>query len=122
VTDLGPIVERFHTQHAREHNYRRDNAAVEVYRLNVTAIGKVPKPEPPKHKLNGATPTPIAKRPVWFQGEPDAVATPVFDRSTLTAGTVIHGPAIIEQLDSTTPIPPSATLEVDAWLNLRITV
>jgi N-methylhydantoinase A len=122
VTDLAPIVERFHTQHAREHNYRRDNAAVEVYRLNVTAIGKVPKPEPPKHKLNGATPTPIAKRPVWFQGEPDAVATPVFDRSTLTAGTVIHGPAIIEQLDSTTPIPPSATLEVDAWLNLRITV
>jgi N-methylhydantoinase A len=122
VTDLAPIVERFHTQHAREHNYRRDNAAVEVYRLNVTAIGKVPKPEPPKHKLNGATPTPIAKRPVWFQGEPDAVATPVFDRSTLTAGTVINGPAIIEQLDSTTPIPPSATLEVDAWLNLRITV
>jgi N-methylhydantoinase A len=122
VTDLAPIVERFHTQHAREHNYRRDNAPVEVYRLNVTAIGKVPKPELPKHQLNGKAPAPIAKRPVWFQGESDAVPTPVFDRSTLTAGTVIHGPAIIEQLDSTTPLPPGAILEVDAWLNLRITV
>jgi N-methylhydantoinase A len=122
VTDLAPIVERFHTQHAREHNYRRDNAPVEVYRLNVTAIGKVPKPELPKHQLNGKAPAPIAKRRVWFQGESDAVPTPVFDRSTLTAGTVIHGPAIIEQLDSTTPLPPGAILEVDAWLNLRITV
>jgi N-methylhydantoinase A len=95
---------------------------VEVYRLNVTAIGTVPKPDLPKHKAVGATPTPIAARPVWFQDSPDAVATPVFDRATLTAGTVIKGPAIIEQLDSTTPIPPGATAEVDPWLNLRITV
>lgn len=122
VTDLAPIVEQFHAEHAREHNFRRDSAPVEVYRLNVTAIGKVPKPELTKHKLNGAAPTPIAKRPVWFQGAPDAVSTPVFNRSTLTAGTMIAGPAIIEQLDSTTPIPPGATVKVDEWLNLRITV
>jgi N-methylhydantoinase A len=122
VTDLAPIVEQFHAEHAREHNFRRDSAPVEVYRLNVTAIGKVPKPELTKHKLNGAAPTPIAKRPVWFQGAPDAVSTPVFNRSTLTAGAMIAGPAIIEQLDSTTPIPPGATVKVDEWLNLRITV
>jgi N-methylhydantoinase A len=122
VTNLVPIVEQFHAQHAREHNFRRDNAAVEVYRLNVTAIGKVPKPELPKHKLNGTTPTEIARRQVWFQGEKNAVTTPVLDRSSLTAGTIIRGPAVIEQLDSTTPIPPSTTCEVDAWLNLRITV
>ena len=122
VTDLAPIVEQFHAEHAREHNFRRDAAKVEVYRLNVTAIGTVPKPDLPRHELAGATPTPIATRPVWFQDSPDAVATPVFDRSTLTAGTVIKGPAIVEQLDSTTPIPPGATAEVDPWQNLRITV
>jgi N-methylhydantoinase A len=122
VTDLAPIVEQFHADHAREHNFRRDSAPVEVYRLNVTAIGTVPKPELPKHALNGTTPKPIATRPVSFQGEPEAVPTPVFDRSTLTAGTTINGPAVIEQLDSTTPIPPGATAVVDAWLNLRITV
>jgi N-methylhydantoinase A len=122
VTDLAPIVEQFHAQHAREHNFRRDNAPVEVYRLNVTAIGRVPKPELPKHELDGTVPTPIATRLVWFQGEPKAVSTPVFDRWSIKAGTVINGPAVIEQLDSTTPIPPAATVEVDAWLNLRITV
>lgn len=122
LTNLAPIVEQFHVQHAREHNFRRDNAAVEVYRLNVTAIGKVPKPALPKHELGGMAPTEISKRQVWFQGEKSAIFTPVFDRSSLTAGTIIRGPAVIEQLDSTTPIPPSTTCEVDAWLNLRITV
>jgi N-methylhydantoinase A len=122
VTDLAPIVEQFHAEHAREHNFRRDAAKVEVYRLNVTAIGTVPKPALPKSELIGTTPTPIATRAVWFQDGADAIASPVFDRSTLTAGTVIKGPAIIEQLDSTTPIPPGATAEVDAWQNLRITV
>lgn len=122
VTDLDPIVEQFHAEHEREHNFRRDSAPVEVYRLNVTAIGTVPKPQLPEHPPTPSTPTPIATRPVWFQNEADERSTPVYDRSTLTAGTIIEGPAIVEQLDSTTPVPPGATAEVDAWLNLRITV
>jgi N-methylhydantoinase A len=35
---------------------------------------------------------------------------------------VIEGPAIIEQLDSTTVIPPGVRAEVDEWLNVRIHV
>lgn len=122
VTDLAPIVAQFHAEHAREHNFSRTGAKVEVYRLNVQAIGKVPKPELPSHALAGTVPVPIATRRVWFQDGPDPVETPVFDRSALTAGTVIQGPAIVEQLDSTTPIPPGAVAEVDAWHNLRISV
>lgn len=122
VTDLAPIVEQFHAEHAREHNFSRVGVKVEVYRLTVTAIGKVPKPALPKHELTLSTPVPVATRQVWFQDSPDPVDTPVFDRSKLTAGTVIEGPAIIEQLDSTTPVPPGAVAEVDAWHNLRISV
>jgi N-methylhydantoinase A len=122
VHRLDEIVERFHADHAREHNFRRDDAPVEVYRLNVTAIGAVPKPELPKHEAAPSNPKPIATRSAWFGEGPSAVDTPVFDRATLTTGMVIEGPAIVEQLDSTTPIPPNATAEVDPWLNLRITV
>ncbi|GGC45087.1 hydantoinase [Chelatococcus reniformis] len=122
LSDLGGIVEQFHAAHAREHNFRRDGAKVEVYRLNVTAIGTVPKPDLPEHAPVTASPAPTGTRPVWFQDGSAAIATPVFDRASLAAGMVIAGPAIIEQLDSTTPIPPGATAEVDAWLNLRITV
>ena len=40
----------------------------------------------------------------------------------LAPGHAIDGPAIIEQLDSTTVIPPDVRAEVDEWLNVRIYV
>ncbi|MDT5085134.1 MAG: N-methylhydantoinase [Mycobacterium sp.] len=122
IEGLDDIVATFHLEHAREHNFRRDSTPVEVYRLNVTAIGTVPKPNLPEYELLPSTPSPVSSRPVWFPEENGAVDTPVYDRDTLAAGAVIEGPAIVEQLDSTTPIPPGVTAEVDAWLNLRISV
>jgi N-methylhydantoinase A len=37
-------------------------------------------------------------------------------------GTRLTGPAIIEQLDSTTVVPPGWGAEVDEWLNIRMQV
>ncbi|UGS36530.1 hydantoinase/oxoprolinase family protein [Capillimicrobium parvum] len=122
ITDLQPATQRFHVDHEREHNYRRDGAPVEVYRLNVTAIGRVPKPELREHDEDPAPARPASYRPVHFQDEPDPVETPIYDRAELRTGMVIPGPAVIEQFDSTTPLPPGCTAEVDPWLNLRITV
>jgi N-methylhydantoinase A len=49
-----------------------------------------------------------------------AVACPVYDRERLPARATFDGPAIIEQTDTTTAIPPDARVEVDAWGNLVI--
>jgi len=123
VDALDAIVEEFHAHHEREHNFRRDNSPVEVYRLNVTAIGVVPKPELPEHPpAEGPMNDPVATRMVTFRDGDDPVSTPVYARDDLRAGDVLAGPVIIEQLDSTTPVPPGATAEVDGWLNLRINV
>ena len=46
--------------------------------------------------------------------------TPIYRHSELPAGCVLEGPAIVEQLDSTTVIPPGVRAETDEWLNLRI--
>jgi N-methylhydantoinase A len=46
------------------------------------------------------------------------VDTPVFARHTLYAGHVVHGPAIVEQLDTTTVIFPGHQATVDAYGNL----
>jgi N-methylhydantoinase A len=54
---------------------------------------------------------------VWFE-EAAPVETPIYDRTTLPIGTRLDGPAIISQLDSTTVIPPGATVTVDKALNL----
>jgi N-methylhydantoinase A len=47
---------------------------------------------------------------------------PVFDREELRCGDHLDGPAILEQLDSTTVVPPGAAVTVDRWQNLLIDV
>jgi N-methylhydantoinase A len=93
---------------------------VEIYQLQLSAIGKTPKPSfaPATKRVSGPG-EPDSVRPVYF-GEDGWVDTPVYDRTKLGAGTTFQGPAIIDQLDSTTVVPPRTTAEIDEWLNIRI--
>ena len=50
------------------------------------------------------------------------IATKVYERTQLKAGNVIAGPALVEQMDSTTVIPPGAEGKVDAYGNLIVTL
>jgi N-methylhydantoinase A len=88
--------------------------------LNVRAIGRTPKAELHRHDLNGAAPVALDRRPIIFDELAEPIETPVFLRDALTAGTAFEGPAVIEQLDSTTLVPPGVRAEVDQWLNIRI--
>jgi N-methylhydantoinase A len=115
---LDDAVASFHAEHDREYNFRRDDTPVEIYRIGVQAVGLTPKPVLARHPLNGGAVTPTGRRPVRFEGE--FVDTPVYRRADLPAGTRIEGPAIIEQLDSTTVVPPEVVATVDEWLNIRI--
>lgn len=64
---------------------------------------------------------PKTTRPAAF-GPAGAVPTPVYDRYRLPPGARIAGPAIVEERESTTILPPGATLEVDALGCLWIAV
>ncbi|MER7011993.1 hydantoinase/oxoprolinase family protein [Saccharopolyspora sp. NPDC000359] len=117
---LREAVELFHEQHEREYSFRRDDTPVQIYQLGLTAIGVTPKPVVLPHEVvPGAAPAARQTREVHFDG-PGWVDTPVHDRSDLPAGTRLRGPAVIEQLDSTTVVPPGARAEIDEWLNIRI--
>jgi N-methylhydantoinase A len=118
--DLDASVERFHTEHEREFSYRRDDAPVELYRLQVVATGKTADIELPKQDPGGDMPEPTATRTVYFDGE--AHDTPVYERSQIPAGAAFEGPAVIDQLDTTTLVPPGVKAEVDEWLNIRMEV
>ena len=48
--------------------------------------------------------------------------TPVYDRATLLPGDTIAGPAVIEQLDSTTLLFPGDRAAVDPYLNLIVDI
>jgi N-methylhydantoinase A len=112
----------FHVGHEREYNYRRDDAPVELYRLNLVAIGTTPKAALAEHALNGAAFEPRSKRAVLFDELDGPVETPIFWRDDLPAGAAFEGPAIVEQVDSTTVVPPGVRAEVDRWLNIRMNI
>jgi N-methylhydantoinase A len=118
--DLDDAVARFHAEHERAYNYRRDGAPVEIYRLSVRAVGVTPKPQLKRHELNGARASALGEREVHFGGSGSGVQTPVYARQDLAAGTSLEGPAVIEQLDSTTLVPPGWRADVDDWLNIRM--
>jgi N-methylhydantoinase A len=121
IESLDAAVAAFHDEHEREHNYRRDDTPVEIYRLNVEGTGLVPKPDMvPRQEAQNGEPEPATRREVWFEGHGESVTTPVYLRPALGAGAQLAGPAIIQQVDSTVVVPPDTSAEVDQWLNIRI--
>ncbi|GAA1777334.1 hydantoinase/oxoprolinase family protein [Leucobacter iarius] len=117
---IAQAVRTFHEQYEREFAFRQDDAPVEVYQLHLGAVGKIPKPSfRPTEPVPQAPGAPAERRPVYFGGD-GWVDTPVYDRDALAAGTAFRGPAIVNQLDSTTVVPPHTRAEIDEWLNIRI--
>ncbi|MFC5993148.1 hydantoinase/oxoprolinase family protein [Pseudonocardia hispaniensis] len=117
---LAEAVQLFHEQHEREYAFRRDDTPVEIYQLGLTAVGTTPKPAFIAHEAaRRPAPPPLKTRPVYFDGI-GWLDTPIHDRAALPAGSELTGPAVIDQLDSTTLVPPGTRAEVDEWLNIRI--
>ncbi|MEQ1941121.1 hydantoinase/oxoprolinase family protein [Mesorhizobium sp. VNQ89] len=59
-------------------------------------------------------------RPVWFDG--DWIDTPVYRREKLPLDAIVHGPAIIEQMDATTVLEPGDVARSDTDGNILIGV
>jgi N-methylhydantoinase A len=115
------LAARFHAKHQAAYSFRRDDARIELYRLGVTAIGATPKPELPAAPRAPDPPAAASRRRVRFAGS-WVSECPVYSRASLGEGTRLMGPAIVEQLDSTTLLPPGAEAVVDRWQNLIVDV
>ncbi len=118
IESIGALIGAFHAEHEREFNYRREEAPVSIFRIAVKAVGIVPKAEMPKYAVSPHTPAPVGRRGVWFDGVSRDAS--IYQRDKLTAGAAFSGPAIVEQFDSTTVVPPGMTATVDAYLNILI--
>jgi N-methylhydantoinase A len=80
--------------------------------LRVAGIGKLDRPELPELP-EGGNAAPHAHRDVYFGDGGGWVSTPIYRRSDLGQLDRIEGPAIVEQLDSTTVITPGWIAEPD---------
>ncbi len=96
---------------------------VEFVNLRLTAIGRVPRPHfapadrSPRADLNPSRAR-KGERQAWFGGRFQPVA--LYERSALVTGDAIQGPAIVEQLDSTTVLGSGQQAVVDGYGNLII--
>ena len=113
----------FHDAHFEEYGHRFKDGTVEVINIRVEAravMDELPTPEATKSgSLEEAL---VETRPVTFQqdGKPVTLDTGFYDRDKMGVGTTFAGPAVIEQYDSTTVIPPGFTGTVDEAGNLVI--
>ena len=64
----------------------------------------------------------IGSRKVWFPEAGDFMQTPIYSRDLLKPGNIFTGPAIVEQMDTTTVVLPGMEARVDAYLNLIMEV
>ncbi len=118
---LAEAIEDFHTAHMRAYGYRNDNGRIKLVSYRVSAIGVIEKPELQAYPLDpdAAQPKPFTTRKVLFQREKDFIETGIYHRDDFVPGTTLHGPAIIEQMDTTIVIPPRWVVETDGFLNLK---
>ncbi|MGR8950096.1 MAG: hydantoinase/oxoprolinase family protein [Gammaproteobacteria bacterium] len=119
-TDVNEAIAGFKDAHRREYNYEREGARLEIFRLNLTAIGLTPKAELMAQPASGEHAEPILRRAVIF--DDDIIDTAIYWRDDLHSGAEISGPAVIQQLDSTTLVPPGMTAKVDPYMNIIISV
>lgn len=121
LQSLNEVLEGFHQEHEREFAFSDRQQLIEIFGLRVTAIGTVPKPEFPKYGPSGNLEDAVKEvREVYFDGE--FIPTKVYHREKLPVLSEIQGPAIVDQLDTTTVIPPDFTAKVDVYKNLIISV
>ena len=115
---LGPaqleqLLEQFHRTHDRAYGFSAPGEDVELVSVRLSAIGQIAKPAlAPLAKAAGEA-TAKGQRPVYFAESEGYVDCPVYDRYALGAGAVVRGPAIIEEIDSTTVVHPQYQVRVD---------
>ena len=113
----------FHAAHQREYGRHFTEKEVELVNLRVVGIGRIPDVRPRPLAEGGATPVAAAfagTRSVVFEadGRAQARESRIIRRAALLAGNRIEGPAIVQQMDTTTVIPPDVKAAVDGYGNL----
>ncbi|MCL5770933.1 MAG: hydantoinase/oxoprolinase family protein [Actinobacteria bacterium] len=118
---LENIIRDFHNQHFKRYGYDIQNGSTEIVNLRLVAVSTVPKPLILKESEANSNINNALKdtRKVYLRGKWHDFL--IYDRDKLNSGNMIKGPAIIEQMDSTTFLLPEQDLKIDEYKNMIIT-
>lgn len=111
----------FETEYDRQFGHINPDALVNVAKLRVVGIGKLPSLKDPTFILSQDVPDPQDKRSVFADATGEFILTPVYRGSDLQSGHTFDGPAIIEEETTTIVVGPGDRLTVDTLNNYIIT-
>ena len=112
---LEPCLARFHRRHHEFYSYSFPEQAVEIVHLRLSVYELASAVEgraPIREAVPARGGVPPAERTGWETGRRQ-VTLAVHRRDHLAPGQVLHGPVIVEEVDSTTFVPSHAVLTVD---------
>ena len=117
---LTGVIDRFHLEHERAYGFKADDEPVEFVALRLSAIGSISRPRAREISSNSRDLAAALKpsRAVYFAESGGLVECRVYDRYKLPPDFEVRGPAIVEEVDSTTVIHPGYGAVVDRFGNL----
>lgn len=112
------MIATFHDAHVQRYGYAQPQAPVELVTLRLSAMA-TSRPPALRAYARGPAAADAARvggKTVWFRDGP--MTTLLYDRARLRAGHQFDGPAVVNQYDTTTLVPPGWVAWVDERGNL----
>ena len=121
---VADVRRRFDEQHERMfgHSAPDEDAEAVNYRLRASALVTKASLQRRSPASTGVATAKTGERGVCFDASAGLAPCAIYDRDLLAPGHAIDGPAIIEQVDSTTVVYPGQRVVVDEYLNIVISV
>jgi N-methylhydantoinase A len=105
-------VERFQLEHERAYGYRAKGESVELVNIRLTALTPLERPQLEANTAGGGIPS---ARKAFF--DDDWTEAQVWQRTAMGSA-MVAGPAVIEEEEATTVVPPGWTARLDEADNL----
>ena len=119
---LATLMDLFHEKHLHLFGHASRDSEVEFMTLTVAAVGPTAPENMREIEAGTADPNAAFKgtRKVYFEEAGEFIDCNTYERSRLKANNLIAGPAIVEQMDTTTVLPPGEMAEVDKYGTLIV--
>ena len=119
---LARVRAAFDEVYAARYGYANRAEPVEAVTWKLAAIGGAPRVALAKATGGGRDGGLKGRRRAWFPETRGWMECPVYDRYALAPGARLEGPAIVEERESTSVLPPATAATVDEYANLVVTL
>jgi len=119
---LGRIRAAFDEIYAARYGYANPSEPVETVTWKLAAVGGAPRVALAKASAQARDGGLKGRRRAWFPETRGWTECAVYDRYALAPGSHVDGPAIVEERESTSVLPPGTSAAVDEYANLIVEI